>query len=126
MRMSPVFVEMGGPDVVYGTLQKPLGLWASTKVGFVLITLSGIRVLKSEFLQVHSAIISYLYIRNNYQVLFWGYAAPGTIFGCKLKISTKINLPPSVGFGAMHILMFFVCLFWCVVTADLAAPGVTG
>ena len=63
MQMLPVFVEMGGPDVVYGTLQKPLGLWASTKVGFVLITLSGIRirVLKSEFLQVHSAIISYLY-----------------------------------------------------------------
>ena len=37
MRMSPVFVEMGGPDVVYGTLPKPLGLWASTKVGFMLI-----------------------------------------------------------------------------------------
>ena len=37
MRMSPVFVEMGGPDVVYGTLPKPLGLWASTKVGFTSI-----------------------------------------------------------------------------------------
>ena len=37
MRMSPVFVEMGGPDVVYGTLPKLLGLWASTEVGFTLI-----------------------------------------------------------------------------------------
>ena len=35
MRMFPVFVEMGGPDVVYCTLPKPLGLWASTKVGFI-------------------------------------------------------------------------------------------
>ena len=34
MRMSPVFVKRGGPKVVYGTLPKPLGLWASTKVGF--------------------------------------------------------------------------------------------
>ena len=34
MRMLPVFVEMGGPDVVFGTLPEPLGLWASTKVGF--------------------------------------------------------------------------------------------
>ena len=37
MRMLPVFVEMGGPGVVYGTLPKPLGLWASTKVGFTSI-----------------------------------------------------------------------------------------
>ena len=37
MRMSPVFVEMGGPDVVYGTLPKPLGVGASTKVGFTSI-----------------------------------------------------------------------------------------
>ena len=35
--MSPVFVELGGLDVVYGTLAKPLGLWASTKVGFTSI-----------------------------------------------------------------------------------------
>ena len=35
--MLPVFVEMGGPDVVNGTLPKPLGLWASTKVGFTSI-----------------------------------------------------------------------------------------
>ena len=26
MRMLPVFVEMGGPDVVFGTLLEPLGL----------------------------------------------------------------------------------------------------
>ena len=39
MWMSPVFVDMGGPDVVYGTLPKPLGLWASTKVGFKSIRL---------------------------------------------------------------------------------------
>ena len=31
MRMLPVFVEMGGPDVIYGTLSKPLGLWASPR-----------------------------------------------------------------------------------------------
>ena len=37
MRMLPVFVEMGGPDVVFGTLPEPLGLWASTKVGFTSI-----------------------------------------------------------------------------------------
>ena len=37
MRMSPVFVKMGGPKVVYGTMPKPLGLWASTKVGFTSI-----------------------------------------------------------------------------------------
>ena len=37
MRMSPVFVEVGGLDVVCGTLLKPLGLWASTKVGFTSI-----------------------------------------------------------------------------------------
>ena len=37
MRMLPEFVEMGGPGVVYGTLPKPLGLWASTKVGFTSI-----------------------------------------------------------------------------------------
>ena len=35
MQMSPVFVEIGGPDVVYGTL--PMGLWASTKVSFTSI-----------------------------------------------------------------------------------------
>ena len=37
MRMLPVFVEMGGPDMVFGTLPEPLGLWASTKVGFTSI-----------------------------------------------------------------------------------------
>ena len=37
MRMLPVFVEMAGPDVVCGILPKPLGLWASTKVGFTWI-----------------------------------------------------------------------------------------
>ena len=37
MRMLPVFVDIGGPDVAYGTLPKPLGLWASTKVGFTSI-----------------------------------------------------------------------------------------
>ena len=37
MRMSPVFMKMGGPKVVYGILPKQLGLWASTKVGFTLI-----------------------------------------------------------------------------------------
>ena len=52
MRMSPVFVEMGGPDVVHGTLPKPLGLWASTKFGFtsikeVLCLESAFEVLKS-------------------------------------------------------------------------------
>ena len=37
MQMLPVFVEMGGPDVVNATLPKPLGLWDSTKVGFTSI-----------------------------------------------------------------------------------------
>ena len=49
-----------------------------------------------------------------------------TILGANSKSAQKINLPPSFGFGAMHILIFFECLFWCVATADLAGPGVTG
>ena len=35
--MSPVFVELGGPDLSNGTLPKPLGLSSSTKVGFTSI-----------------------------------------------------------------------------------------
>ena len=35
--MSPVVVELGGPEVANGTLQKPLGLCGSTKVGFTYI-----------------------------------------------------------------------------------------
>ena len=35
--MSPVFVELGGPEVANGTLPIPLGLCGSTKVGFTLI-----------------------------------------------------------------------------------------
>ena len=35
--MSPVFVELGGPEVANDTLPKPLGLRGSTKDGFTLI-----------------------------------------------------------------------------------------
>ena len=35
--MSPVFVQLGGPNVANGALPKPFGLCGSTKVGFTLI-----------------------------------------------------------------------------------------
>ena len=52
MGMSPVFVKMGGPDVVW-TLAKSLGLSAPTKVGFtsidaVICLESALEVLKSS------------------------------------------------------------------------------
>ena len=45
--MSPVFVEMGGPDVVNGTLPKTFGLLASTKVGFM--SIDAVLCLESAF-----------------------------------------------------------------------------